>query len=112
MEQEIILNVFAERLSFLIDKNRTDIEFLAKTLGLNVSSIYRYKNGQMAPKITAINCLADFYNVNPTWLSGYDIPMYKVGNDNSNKNTSPLLGTVKGGYDYLSNENIIRIYFY
>lgn len=42
--------------------------------------------------------LAEFFNVTVDYL---------LGADNKNKNVIPILGTVKAGYDYLVNENII-----
>ena len=74
MEDEIDLKIFSERFTSLIKEKQTDITFLAKQLGLKSNStIYRYMNGEMRPKITTIKCLADFYHVNPRWLMGYNV---------------------------------------
>lgn len=83
MNDEIILEKFAQRFSNLIKENNTDITFLVKQLGLkSKSTIYRYMNAQMAPKITTLKYLAEIYHVNPVWLMGYDVPMEKY---NTNK---------------------------
>lgn len=75
MEDKIILDVFAKRLSDLIKSTDTDISTLASNLGLkSKTTIYRYIKGEMSPKITTIKVIADIYNVNPVWLMGYDVP--------------------------------------
>ena len=111
MENEILLNEFAKRFTSLVTENNTDIDVLLKLLGIkSKSTIYRYMNAQMTPKIPVIKFLADFYNVNPSWLMGYDV--YKYDNAETislsdNITTIPIIGIVKAGYDYLANENWI-----
>ena len=117
MNEEIILNKFAERFSQLIKNSSIDIPKLAQMLGIkSKSTIYRYMNAEMAPKITTVKCASEIFNVNPVWLMGYDVPMEKNTDDIlkkigaiplSNKNMAkiPILGTVKAGYDYLAQEN-------
>ena len=42
-------------------------------------------NGEMTPKVTTVKYLAEFFNVNPIWLMGYDVPMKnEIQSDNSN----------------------------
>lgn len=78
MNDEIILNKFSERLFKLVKQNNTDINILAQRMGIkSKSTIYRYMNGEMSPKITTVKYLAEYYNVNPVWLMGYDVPMEK-----------------------------------
>ncbi len=97
MEKELNLKIFSERLSYLIKERQTDISFLTNQLGLkSKSTVYRYMNGEMSPKLTTIKCLADFYNVNPEWLMGYDVPMekeipYSAIYDFSNESDKKLL---------------------
>lgn len=108
MNDQIILNKFSERLFKLIKDNETDINILAKALGIkSKSTIYRYMHGGMAPKLTTIKYLAEIYNVNPIWLMGYDVPKNSIPIKNIEKIKIPVLGTVKAGYDYLVQENII-----
>ena len=81
---------------------------LAKILGIkSKSTIYRYMNGEMSPKITTIKYLAEYFNVNEIWLMGYDVPMESTLNKNRNKAKIPILGTVKAGYNWLAEENVI-----
>lgn len=76
MNDEIILNKFSERFFKLVKDNETDINMLAKQMGIkSKSTIYRYMNAEMSPKITTVKYLAEYYNVNPIWLMGYDVPM-------------------------------------
>lgn len=76
MNEEIILKKFAERLTRLVKENNVDISILANKIGIkSKSTIYRYMNGEMAPKITTIKYLSEIFNVNPIWLMGYDVQM-------------------------------------
>ena len=46
---------------------------MAEQLHLSAATISRYADGQMAPKITTIDAMARHFNINPTWLMGYDV---------------------------------------
>lgn len=68
----------------------------------------RWENGETEKiKLPIIETLAKYYNVNPVWLMGYDVPMESIPIKNIEKIKIPVLGTVKAGYDYLAQENII-----
>lgn len=74
-------------------------------IGVHKSTIMRWENGETEKfKIPIIEALAIFYKVDPSWLMGCDISMNITNKIN---NTVPLLGIVKGGFDYFANENII-----
>ena len=110
MNEEIVLNVFAKRLSQLIEENNTDIPNLVSQLGLkSKSTIYRYINAQMSPKITTVKYLAELYNVNPIWLMGYDVPK---NNDRTTKISNaievvkiPVLGKISAGVPIMAEES-------
>ena len=71
MNEEIILEKFAERFSELIKNSSIDVPKLAQLLGIkSKSTIYRYMNAEMAPKISTIKYASEIFNVNPTWLIG------------------------------------------
>ncbi len=70
---EIYLEKFAQRFSELLTEHHSDINFLVNQLGVSKSTISRYLNAKMTPKLTTIKVLADIYNVNPAWLMGYDV---------------------------------------
>lgn len=82
------------------------------------SAISQYLSGLYEAKQKSIFKLANALNVSEGWLMGLDVPMER-NTDNLLKKIGaiplsdiettkiPLLGTVKAGYDYLAQENII-----
>lgn len=72
---------------------------VAKIIGVTTSaySFYETEKRNMTPDI--IMKLADFFGVSSDYLLGKDI--------SSNKRLLPVLGTVKAGYNYLAEENIV-----
>ena len=73
MEEKILLDEFAKRLTSLVEEY-SNIPFLMEKLGLkSKSTIYRYMNAEMTPKLTTVKAIADIYNVNPVWLMGWDV---------------------------------------
>lgn len=111
MNDEIILKNFSERLSSLIKDNGTDINVLANKIGIkSKSTIYRYMNGEMAPKISTVKYLAEIFSVNPIWLMGYDAPkkrdeLYK--NNQFNSAVVLVYGTIPAGIPMECIEDII-----
>lgn len=111
MNDEIILKKFSERLSSLIKDNETDINTLANKIGIkSKSTIYRYMNGEMAPKISTVKYLAEVFSVNPIWLMGYEVPkkcheLYK--NSNSNSAIVLVYGTIPAGIPMECIEDVI-----
>ena len=76
MNEEIILENFAKRFTQLIKNSSIEIPVLAQKLGIkSKSTIYRYMNAEMAPKIPTVKYASEIFNVNPLWLMGYDVPM-------------------------------------
>ena len=73
----------------------------------------RWENGETEKfKIPTLEILANYYNVNPTWLMGYDVPMERQLIEKIDKlgnvvTEIPIIGIVKAGYDYLAQENWI-----
>lgn len=98
MQEEIILKNFAERFSELVKNSDIDIQRLAEMIGIkSKSTIYRYMNAEMAPKIPTVKCLSEIFSVNPIWLMGYDAPM-RTNNDKVNMNINiPVLGQIPAG---------------
>ena len=113
MTDQIILDKFSERLFKLVKENNTDINMLAKILGIkSKSTIYRYMNGEMSPKITTIKYLAEYFNVNEIWLMGYDVPMERQKVESNVFPTTdvpkrvPVVGKISAGLPILATENI------
>lgn len=110
MNEEIILEKFAERFSDLVKNSSIEVPTLAQMLGIkSKSTIYRYMNAEMAPKLTTVKYASEIFNVNPLWLMGYDVDKYITKTDALGNPVSPipLLGSVKAGYNYLAQENWI-----
>lgn len=108
MNEEIILEKFSERFSELVKNSNIEVSTLAQMLGIkSKSTIYRYMNAEMAPKLTTVKYASEIFNVNPLWLMGYDVDKYVTKKDAlGNPVVSlPLVGTVKAGYNYLAQEN-------
>ena len=110
MNEEIILEKFAERFSELVKNSSIEVSTLAQMLGIkSKSTIYRYMNAEMAPKLTTVKYASEIFNVNPLWLMGYDVDKYVTKKDALGNPVAPvpLLGSVKAGYNYLAQENWI-----
>lgn len=110
MNEEIILEKFAERFSELVKNSSIEVSKLAEMLGIkSKSTIYRYMNAEMAPKLTTVKYASEIFNVNPLWLMGYDVDKYVTKKDILGNPVVPipLVGTVKAGYNYLAQENWI-----
>lgn len=43
--------------------------------GIDKSVISLYVNGNRVPRQDKLSIIADAYNIDPTWLMGYDVPM-------------------------------------
>ena len=103
-ETQIRQEKFAERLDKLMKQYNRTIDDLADHLGLHRSTISRYKNAQMSPKITAIKEMARYFNINPAWLMGYDVDK-KLDHQEGYK-LVPEVGCIAAGQPVLSEENI------
>ncbi len=68
--------IFGERLKYLMDLYDETTYSLAKTLGLSAPTISRYTRGEMEPKTTTVQVLAEYFNVAVEWLSGANVGMY------------------------------------
>lgn len=109
MQEEIILKNFSERLSELVKNSDIDIQRLAEMIGIkSKSTIYRYMNAEMAPKIPTVKCLSEIFNVNPVWLMGYDVPkLQETKNNELKKNKISVLGSIPAGIPLELIEDII-----
>lgn len=86
------------RLKELREKKELLQSDVAKFLGISSPAYSYYEaNKRNMPAETAIK-LSKFFNVSVDYL---------LGVDTTNKRLLPVLGTVKAGYDYLAEENII-----
>ena len=104
------VDTFQNRLFTALNlRNMKPVELHEKT-GISESLLSKYLSGNAIARQKKLSLLSDALNVNPVWLMGYEIPMEnnistdELGNPITN---IPLLGTVKAGYDYLAQENIV-----
>lgn len=71
--------LFGERLLGLMSDNNDTTYSLAEYLHLSAATISRYTTGDIAPKITAVQAMAEKYGVNPAWLMGFeDVEKYVI----------------------------------
>ncbi len=112
MNNIIDLQVFAKRLSNLIDNSEETTYSLANKLGLTPATISRYANALMKPKVPTVVSMAKIFNVNDAWLMGYDVPMQVNNNINlkspeitSDTVTFPVIGEIAAGYDEIAVED-------
>ncbi len=108
-EKETRYKLIGIRLNKARLRKNITLEEAGNKVGVNKSTVQRWENGNVEKfKIPLLEILADFYCVNTEWLLGHDVPMVKNEYQVTDyKHAFPLLGTVKAGYDYLAQENLI-----
>lgn len=113
-----LVDTFAHRLIHAINIRDMKPIDLSRKSGISKTNISCYMSGKYEAKPDGIKLLAEALSVNPVWLMGYDVPMERNTDDLLKKIGAiplsdiqtvpiPILGTVKAGYDYLAQENII-----
>lgn len=81
-----------ERLVELRVNSGLTIEELSQKTNISTILLERYEEGIVSKiKQSTISNLADFYNVNPVWLMGYDVPMEKPNENDININTDKCI---------------------
>lgn len=79
-------------------------EELGKYIGVKKAAIMKYEKGNVKNmKRSSIETLSNLFNVSPSYLMCLDEP--KTDKLGKPVVSVPLLGTVKPGYDYMSQEN-------
>lgn len=119
-KKEGLVDSFSNRLNKAMVVRDIKASALSEKTGISKSSISEYLSGKYEAKQNGIYLLAKALNVSEAWLMGCDVPMEreidnsllkKIGaiplSQNPNIVKIPILGTVKAGYDYLAQENII-----
>lgn len=110
-------NQFATRLKKAMDSKGIKASELSEKAGIPKSAISQYLSGLYEAKQKSIFKLANVLNVSEGWLMGLDVPMERLSEDLKKIGAIPLseiattkipvLGTVKAGYNYLAQENIV-----
>lgn len=102
-----LVDTFANRLNKAIQfRNIKPIELSEKT-GIDKSKISSYMSGRYKAKQDGVYLLAQALDVSEVWLMGYDVPMESIPINNIEKIQIPVLGTVRAGYNYLAQENVV-----
>lgn len=107
---KIIFEKVGKRLKQARELRHITLEDAGKKVDVHKSTVLRWENGETEKiKFPIIEILASYYNVNPVWLMGYDVPMEKIQTDALGNPvlSIPVLGVVKAGYNYLAQENWI-----
>lgn len=86
------------RLRQVREKNEMLQRDVANFLGISTSAYGFYETGARSMSAETAKKLAKFFNVSVDYL---------LGADTNNKRLLPVLGTVKAGYNYLAQENVI-----
>lgn len=93
--------MFIRRLTLLMEEKDLTQTELASKIGITNVTISRYLSGERKPRIEIVTKLAEVLGTTVDYLLGSE---RKTEND---KRLLPVLGTVKAGYNYLAEENII-----
>lgn len=113
-----LIDTFANRLNDAMRIRNMKATELSEKTGIAKSSLSEYINGKYEAKQDGVYLLAKALEVSEAWLMGADVPMERNTDDLLKKIGAiplsdiqtvpiPILGTVKAGYDYLAQENII-----
>lgn len=110
MKPEIIEST-CKRLNEAFQNSNLKQADLVKLTGIDKSSISLYLSGKVTPKGDKLYKLALALNVDPVWLSGFDVPQ------NGNRLVSPtvtddvvtfpVIGEIAAGYNCVANEDWI-----
>lgn len=90
--------IFSRNLRRYMRLNNKDRNDVARDLEIPYSTLTDWYNGNIYPRIDKIQILANYFGIQKSDLV--------ESNSNSNKSI-PILGTVKAGYNWLAEENVI-----
>ena len=73
--EKIVSNI-PKRLNEMMHKLNISQADLSRTTGITTAGISLYAQGKRIPRQDKISQICEPYGINPTWLMGYDVPMY------------------------------------
>ena len=80
---EIIFSKIGQRLKQARELKHITLEEAGKKVDVHKSTVLRWENGETEKiKIPILETLANLYNVNPSWLMGYNVPMERIPDKN------------------------------
>ena len=91
-----IVDTFKNRLNLAIKIFGLKQVDIVKKTGIDKTLLNKYISGNSNASQKKISLLANFFNVNPLWLMGYDVPM---------KKTTPK-NNISAEYGLLTNDTI------
>ena len=93
--------IFSKNLKYYMTINNKTRNDICNDLGFKYTTFADWYNGNIYPRIDKIEMLANYFRIEKSDLiemkSNSEVPINKI----------PILGTVKAGYDWLAEENII-----
>ncbi len=112
--EKIIFEKVGARLKQARELRHITLEEAGKKVDVHKSTVLRWENGETEKiKFPVIEILSNYYNVNPVWLMGYDVPMEREIRQDSNAFPTvdvpqkyPVLGKIRAGLPILAVENI------
>lgn len=66
----------SQRLKEMMDFLQLKQSDVVNKTGITKSALSNYLHGTREPRQDQISKIADPYKINPTWLMGYDVPMF------------------------------------
>lgn len=110
---DIIYEKVGQRLKYARENRNISLEKAGEKVGVHKSTIMRWEKGETKKiSLPIIESLASYYFVNPSWLSGHDVPM-KANNSSENKPSNSnaavvfIYGTIPAGVPMECIEDII-----
>ena len=93
--------IFSKNLRYYMTLNAKTRNDICKDLGFKYTTFTDWYNGNIYPRIDKIEMIANYFRIEKSDLIenklDKDTKIYKI----------PILGTVKAGYDWLAEENIV-----
>lgn len=103
---KIIFEKVGSRLKQARELRHITLEEAGKKVDVHKSTVLRWENGKTEKiKFPVIETLASYYNVNPVWLMGYDVPM-EIPKKDSNVRQASHNGINTDGLDEKDIEEI------
>lgn len=98
--------LFSEILRNLRKQEKLTQDELANKLKISKSAISMYENGNRTPDFETLETIADFFNVNLSYLIGEE-QKYSLKHPNLTFDTVtfPVIGSIAAGYDEIAVEN-------
>ena len=110
---KIIFEKVGKRLKHARELRHITLEDAGKKVDVHKSTVLRWENGETEKiKLPVIEILANYYNVNPVWLMGYDVPMERQEIESNVfpitdiPKKVPVVGRISAGLPILATENI------